>query len=548
MKKRKINKRIIVSCLLAFLITFQCDLGMVFADGDNISPSASSDFELSQDELDFLNNASSNDDVLIRTIALAASRSTGDPVTDIYNILDSVWGTSSIAAAYAIRVDSPDIDDKLVDMYTLFANNFRVTSQSDGSSDGLDWTFGHGIWFICQEILAITKQLAGDPNQGITGINQYVSDIYSSIMSTGGLHDLISQELSKLTDIYTKLYTNTGASVADLLNDIKQNTFYDKYNTGHIDQDLHEIKQWLDDTFYFTTNDIISFPDSYAMYQNVGSQINMLSYPVQYRQGITPYYLSYIFNLDNIDTSDITVYCSSPSSWELNSLAGNRYYYFNLDDNNIVTDRKFVKASFDYSINDEILSITFHLDHTLGYKYLNFMNYNGQYCFKPIGNNEFTISPYTLSSKKNNYIEHIDSDLHNQIDILNTFKELYASDDLIAAKQAQQQYEDQAIQDFTGNGSAAASSSDLNDLKQISGTVSSGLDSGGSVSNGLSVFDPNYQDINGNRFWDWFSQDNYNNINNPNLNNRRSSSQDEIIDFYNQNQNEVLRLLGGENR
>lgn len=544
MKKRKTKKRIIVSYLLAFLITFQCGLGMVFADGDNISPSASSDFELSQEELDFLNDASSNDDVLLRTIALAASRSTGDPVTDIYNILDSVWSTSSIAAAYAIRVDSPDIDDKLVDMYTLFVNNFRVTSQSDGSSDGYDWTFGHGIWFICQEILAIQRQLTGDSSQGITGINTYVSDIYSSIMSTGGIHDLISQELSKLTDIYTKLYTNTGASVADLLNEIKQNTFYDQYNTSHIDQDLHDIKQWLDDTFYDYI-EVSSFLDieHFTTDPRHGGYVTRTgNYPTSSFYGFFP-----IIPFSDITQNGLDVYIHGENPLiNLDNFINLRFLY-NFDANDSwynMTNGPYLNFTYvdDYTIK---IHLPFYDPEWTGWSPV-YVSFYGPY--PNLTNNTLTAYYGGTSTENINLIKHIDSDLHNQNNILNTFKELYASDDLIAAKQAQQQYEDQAIQDFTGSGSAAASSSDLNDLKQISGTVSSGLDSGGSVSNGLSVFDPNYQDQSGNRFWDWFSQDNYNNINNPNLNNRRFASQDEIIDFYNQNQNEVLRLLGGENR
>ena len=121
--------------------------------------------------------------------------------------------------------------------------------------------------------------------------------------------------------------------------------------------------------------------------------------------------------------------------------------------------------------------------------------------------------------------------------------DLYASDDLIDAKENQQQFEDQAINDFTGSGSASSSTSDINSLKGVSNTLKNGINTGGSVNNALSVFSDS------NSIWDWFKQDNYNNINNqynPNSNRllRSNSGSDDIIDFYHDNQIEVFESLG----
>lgn len=77
---------------------------------------------------------------------------------------------------------------------------------------------------------------------------------------------------------------------------------------------------------------------------------------------------------------------------------------------------------------------------------------------------------------------------------------IYASDDVLIAKAAQQEYENEAIQDFTGSGSGAASKSDKNNLKSTSNALKSGLSSGGSVDNSLDVFNNNSS------IWEWFTQ------------------------------------------
>lgn len=124
-------------------------------------------------------------------------------------------------------------------------------------------------------------------------------------------------------------------------------------------------------------------------------------------------------------------------------------------------------------------------------------------------------------------------------DALKKLADIYASDDYIAAKAAQQDYENDVINNFTGNGSGAASRSDQNNLKNTSGALKSGLSSGGSVSNSLGVFN-NSSDI-----WMWFTNDVKNSLDTT-QNNRslKSSNEDEIIDFYHQYKNDAISQLG----
>ena len=124
-------------------------------------------------------------------------------------------------------------------------------------------------------------------------------------------------------------------------------------------------------------------------------------------------------------------------------------------------------------------------------------------------------------------------------DALKKLADIYASDDYIAAKAAQQDYENDVINNFTGNGSGAASRSDQNNLKNTSGALKSGLSSGGSVSNSFGVFN-NSSDI-----WMWFTNDVKNSLDTT-QNNRslKSSNEDEIIDFYHQYKNDAISQLG----
>lgn len=99
-------------------------------------------------------------------------------------------------------------------------------------------------------------------------------------------------------------------------------------------------------------------------------------------------------------------------------------------------------------------------------------------------------------------INHIDNDIHDISDDLDKLRRMYASDDELSAKEAQQQYEADALTDFTGSGSASASGSDRNGVKFVQNNLKSGLNTGGSVSDGLGAFSST------SAFWGWFSTDN----------------------------------------
>ena len=126
---------------------------------------------------------------------------------------------------------------------------------------------------------------------------------------------------------------------------------------------------------------------------------------------------------------------------------------------------------------------------------------------------------------------------------------MYASDDLISAKDAQQDYEDSALNDFTGSGSAAVPKSGLSDVKGLQGSVTNSLDSGASASDIVNV-------LGNDTYLEFFSQsisDDINGVNNglssqSQQNNRLKSSSnsgDEIVDLLGGRDAELKSILGG---
>lgn len=114
-----------------------------------------------------------------------------------------------------------------------------------------------------------------------------------------------------------------------------------------------------------------------------------------------------------------------------------------------------------------------------------------------------------------------------------------------AAREESQEIIDDTLDGFTGDGSAAPSRDDTGSMKGISGSVRSGLDTGASAGDAVSVFS------NGD-FWGWFSQSNSDQINNaypaPDVNsmfNTRAPG-DYVPDFISGDQDYLSEHLGSD--
>lgn len=112
-----------------------------------------------------------------------------------------------------------------------------------------------------------------------------------------------------------------------------------------------------------------------------------------------------------------------------------------------------------------------------------------------------------------------------------------------AAENASQAVIDDTLDGFTGNGSAAAKTSDTGSMKNMSGSIQNGLNSGASASNAASVFSNQ-------TFWSWFTQSTSDGINNPYpapvVQNNRAPG-DYVPDFLSGNQAELQDLLNQRN-
>lgn len=112
--------------------------------------------------------------------------------------------------------------------------------------------------------------------------------------------------------------------------------------------------------------------------------------------------------------------------------------------------------------------------------------------------------------------------------------DVYASDDLIEAKQAQQAVEDSVLDDFTGSGSESLKLNDVSGVKQVSGQAKQFLGTGGSSGNALGLFN-----INGSGLWQWFSQTTANNLDTS----PQTRSSDSYY-FYDLNEQDYYNKLG----
>lgn len=132
----------------------------------------------------------------------------------------------------------------------------------------------------------------------------------------------------------------------------------------------------------------------------------------------------------------------------------------------------------------------------------------------------------------------------SSLDLLTSISDSVYNPSIKAAEEASQPVIDDTLSGFTGNGSAAANTSDTGGMKSMSGSIRSGLDAGGSVGNATSVFST------GSGFWGWFSVENSNAINSPYpapvvTPSRSNDSGDIVLDFLSGNQAELQELLGG---
>lgn len=500
-------------------------------------------------------------------LASISSPSGNETAADIYSLLYNLIYNDSSGFQY-LRVYDHEMVVKFNTYLSMFTdqngniNNPFYSNLVSGSTLSLADT-ALVVATHLQNLMRMSSNDGVDSNFVLA-----IQDIQSKLANTYTLVGLIHGQLS---DQYGMSISNRLANTYQLLFDMHGSDFYYMNNhltniensTSHIDSDLHEIKQWLNDTFYYEVD------------ESTITELNYFQYNGWY--GLYPFKTQFIIGYNNnanvnwtindVNNNYLACFLKGGCVYEVHyPLLEGFTYSVNEPLQNILAER--VSTSFNVKSTQNILNfdrniiVNYYLDNNefiIVYDLTN-KNSDNYYAYSFISskilqiNNNGNINtdillPYVPYSKivYKSYIEHIDSDIHYQNDILDTFKELYASDDLIQAKQAQQDYEDQAISSFTGSGSAAVSTNDLGSIENISSGVSSGLNTNVPSSEVMQVFTPSSDFYSG-----WFSQANKNEINNIySVNNNRnglrsapSGSEPEVIDFLTQNKEDLYDHIG----
>lgn len=590
----KISLKVFISVLLCLVLSFG-SICWVFADDD-----ASGSSELEADSITFAPLNTLNQDVIefdntIRQLAVTLSASSPYTADDIYVLLASVissgkvntsdksvfnelvliynslnFGSLSVAdMLQQLYVDFPSlvstIGDKgnsantvysMIEMICLSLGGFVTSSSADG-------VFGYLVSIkVCLDSIRDMFALSGTIGGLIDSIDSGVSNLYSPLLTVntnlGNLIQLATTSNTNQVNIKSALdsiHFDLSTTIHNDLTSLITTTSNIDSTISHIDFDLHDLKQWLNDTFYksVSVESVYNIPYYFEYY----ATNHLVSFPINYTPDPSGRFYSFVFDTSFLSENKIfdviVVYPDSISVSVLRDfLSIYRWAFYYLDDSTTIkstfTDYSYrftlssldshtVKVHFDFSnlsLDSSSLYLAFAVNPDLVY-------------FSFSGSSPDLRQPYVYAvvTEDVNLIEHIDSDLHTMNETFDRFKELYASDDLVAAKEAQQDYENSAISEFTGSGSAAASTSDLGSAKDVSGALKSGLNSGGSVNNAMSVFDSQ------SNFWGWFSQENYNLINNLSGSGQRRllksvSVEPVVLDFYTDNWNELQNSLGGE--
>lgn len=401
---------------------------------------------------------------------------------------------------------------KLQNIYNYFATSNWVSNQSNGSPRYTDL---RGVMF---DVTLMLLNIQSD--QSATRTN------------TGQINNSLALMDAKLDAIY-----NNTDYVETHLSNIANNTDYVETHLSNINSELSNIN-WKSETitygYYPSISDAVAKTNALAQgsYSNVFVRFDfsedIYNKALKLVFGVIPYsplnvvntdaYIDCIYMVNNSNNGAVIV---DDSIHRLYYNSSQRTSSFYLDG----TGRTMSSGGNSTALRSLIIRIS---------------GTQNSYVFPNTSCLAYSL-PFDSEDylKLANYIKIQSLDFDTINSNIQTLVDVYASPDVIAAKEQQQAYEDQTISDFTGSGSAAASGSDATNMKNVSGAIKSGLDSGGSVSNALGVFNTS------GGLWDWFSQSNYDEINGTQT---RSRESEEYIDFYNTNREELERLLMEDNR
>lgn len=344
-----------------------------------------------------------------------------------------------------------------------------------------------------------------------------------------------------------------------------------KNNTTHIDNDIHNMAHFLDSLFYMTEEGetITSTTSTNALYYIENGSLHYSGNPFIIKStafktyptnntidaAISPFFnksdvtieagntfiLHYtllnngIFTLNtNTDKLHGTCTIAGFDSYNIPASGSANNYSYNFIQN----------VPFVVSVNDnntELLvayDIPANITNILNSQYIcivlndstkpsfNIGTYTtGDYITAP-----FTVEQIITEPTKKSYFE--------------LWRELYASDDLIQAKEAQKPQEEKALEEFTGNGEASASVSDITSAANTSKQLKQGLNTGVSASHVFEIFNTNSS------IFSWFTNTTKENLSDQYLYTIETTrpllrGTQEENRFYNDNLRDYQSYIGG---
>lgn len=557
-----------VSIFLSIIISLS-SLTLAFADDLETEFSVSS--SSATDVVTYDSISSVNSDVIVfdnnlrEAASLMAAAASEYTANDIYTLLASLVSSgkfkvsdssllSELVLVYnQLHFGSLSVADMLQQLYVSipdFVNTFGLRNTSDPTVYDM----------IFQMYVSLGGNMISSSAEGVWGylisISSGIDDIVDALSPNGSVDSHLYDIYSRLNQIFTVLQNTNALLGSDprtghlysKLNDIKSaldiihsdlsssNSFL-----SHIDSDFHDLKQWFEETFYFSFEDS-NFISAYGCRVSNATRLFPLNYvsPSPTVTSDSEYFNNIILSSDLISEHIDITYSISPSinisDFHFDKSASGYYDYLTIRTYNVANNsfgpylNFYQDASYSFDVSNNIPVVHWYLKGVSSFVSSNpsdyyFLNLNTAFNFDmPYSGQDFSglIGGVVVSSQ---------SYLSYYKDWMDKYTSLYMSDDLIEAKEAQQEFEDTALEDFTGEGSASASVNDLGSLSNISSTVKGGLSTGHSVSEGLSIFNSN------SGLWSFFSQQNYDVLNtlSSGSGGTRNSKSGSSTPYYDQN-------------
>lgn len=468
------------------------------------------------------------DNVLREAAYQTAVRSTGQynyDAGDIYNLL---WQTLVGNGNYYIKVYDSNTYNLYNSLITGGLISDILTSLQNIESSN---TYTDGIVQYTTSSLLYT--IASNINTNNTNISSGLFDSNQSPFLS-----LIYSNIGTFETLFNSYATNSLNHLNSIDSNVDWIEQYSSYiaeateqslvpNVEHIDLDLHDIKQLLNDTFYY--NEIVE-SNTYSEFYQLTLQSDLyypyvLNYDATF-SGSSKQWTNAVFEsipnqtFDLIFNSSNGFYGTVPNTLAFGLVGSNTSPAVSY---NATYISGYTPINFPCEVisNNLIVHVTLSdsVFDSLNSNYYRFICNTTDYNFNLRAGN-YTCYMSLSESATYNYIQyisdnilHIDNDIHGISSILEVFKDIYASDDLIQAKENQQELEDSVLEDFTGSGSASASVSDAIDIKGVQSSIKGSLNTGEVTPSGLSTILDTSGFNNQSSFFYFWSTDCYNDIN-----------------------------------